>query len=80
MKGCGIGDIYGQQCGPSTIGRTYMAEAFRKDRFMHEGGMFELPVTPSVAGGVSVGQFTFPQLTVGLLALLGLIWYADRKA
>lgn len=72
--GCGCGDIYGQSRGPSTISDTYPVV------LRHAEGMFgDGPVTGSVNGALQLGQFTFAQATVGLLLLLGLIWYADKR-
>ena len=77
--GARAGDIYGPSAGRSTILDTHMGEAFSTGRFMREG-QYDEPVTPSVAAaGVQVGQFTLAQATVGLLVLLGFIYYADRK-
>lgn len=77
-RGARAGDIYGPSAGGSTILDTHMGEAFSPGRFMREG-QYDEPVTPSVAGGVQVGQFTLAQATVGLLVLLGFVWYADRR-
>lgn len=37
-----------------------------------------LPVTPSISDGLSVGQFSFSHLAIGLAALIGLVWWTER--
>lgn len=78
MKGIGVGGIYGPQAGKAGILNTYPVELFHKDRFLHETGP-GLVTGSAGAAGVQVGQFTFSQMTVGLLLLLGLIWWEQNR-
>ena len=38
-----------------------------------------MPVTPSTSDGMRVGQFTLAQATVGLLVMLGVLAYFDKR-
>lgn len=76
----GLGDIYGSGFGSSDIADTHLGEAFYSDPTLHETDL-GLPVTPGVGASSSLrfGQFTLAQATLGLLALLAFIYYADRR-
>ena len=76
----GVGDIYGPGFGPSDYLDTHPGEAMWLDPVLHETDL-ELPVTPGLGAtrGLRVGQFSLAQATLGLLALIGFIYYADRR-
>ena len=76
------GDIYGQAFGGSTMvdlspglvrGVHYSAGPLRE-------GQPSMPVTPSTSSsGVKVGEFTLAEATIGLVVVLGLIAYLDKR-
>jgi hypothetical protein len=78
-----VADIYGPQAGDSTmlhvagVPHTVRGVQSPYSRGHHEG---QPQVTPSTSsGGVTVGQFTLAEATIGLLVLLGLIAYFDKQ-
>lgn len=73
------GDVYPGTGGSTLTGTTPGAELFFRDTVLREGQP-GLPVAPSLSPtGMRVGQFSLAEATIGLLVLLGLIWYFDKN-
>ena len=75
------GDVYGQAYGGSTM--ADLAPGLVRGVHFGAGPLREaqphLPVTPNPSAGISVGQFTLAEATIGLVALIALIAYLDKR-
>ncbi len=76
------GDIYGQAYGGSTM--VDLSPGLVRGVHYRSGPLREaqpnMPVTPSTSSeGVKVGQFTLAEATIGLVVLLGIIAYLDKR-
>lgn len=76
------GDIYGPRYGGGTM--IHLSPGLVRGVQYGAGPLREaqpyLPVTPSASSsGVQVGQFTLAEATIGLLALVALIAYLDKR-